>query len=77
MGSVRESGRQSRVGRDLAMPPERAPRWWPYQDEFPDWRVWQGQNKRYYARLPETKPLVIVNAADAQRLRDEIIRAKS
>jgi hypothetical protein len=59
------------------MPPERAPRWWPYQDEFPDWRVWQGQNKRYYARLPGTEPLLIVNAEDAQKLRDEIVRVKS
>lgn len=62
------------MGLDLAMLPERVPKWWPYQDEFPDWRVWKGENKVYYARLPGTEPLVIVNAGDAEKLRDEIIR---
>lgn len=58
--------------------PERVPKWWkPYQDEFPDWRVHQGENKRLYARLPGTDPLVIVHAGDADALRAEIIREKA
>jgi hypothetical protein len=56
--------------------PYRVPKWWPYQDEFPDWRVWQGMNKLYYARLPGTHPLVIVHGEDAAKLRDEIMRAE-
>jgi hypothetical protein len=55
----------------------RVPKWWPYQNEFPRWSVHKGENKLYYARLPGTHPLVIVHAADAAALRDEIIRAKS
>jgi hypothetical protein len=55
----------------------RPPNWWPYQSEFPDWRLWQGDNKLFYARLPGTSPLVIVRAADVTGLRDEIISAES
>jgi hypothetical protein len=54
--------------------PERVPGWWPYQAEFPDWRVWKGEDQRYYARLPGTKPLVIVHGNDAADLRDQILK---
>jgi hypothetical protein len=57
--------------------PERVPKWWPYQAEFPDWRVWRGEDQRYYARLPGTDPLVIVRGQDPASLRDEIIREQS
>jgi hypothetical protein len=58
--------------------PQRVPKWWtPCVAEFPDWRVWRGENRLCYARLPGTDPLVIVHAADAAGLRDEIIRAQS
>jgi hypothetical protein len=58
--------------------PQRVPKWWkPYADEFPDWRVHKGENRLYYARLPGTNPLVIVHAADAAALRNEIARAQS
>jgi hypothetical protein len=57
--------------------PHRIPGWWPYQHEFPDWRVWRGTNQLNYARLPGTVPLVIVHGEDAADLRDEIIRAIS
>jgi hypothetical protein len=51
----------------------RVPKWWrPYQGQFPHWRVWRGQDKRFYARLPGTDPLVIVHGRDAEELRDEI-----
>jgi hypothetical protein len=62
------------MGLDLVILPERVPNWWPYQGEFPEWRVWKGETKLYYARLPGTEPLVIVNGEDAEKLRDEIIR---
>jgi hypothetical protein len=52
----------------------RVPKWWPYQEQFPQWRVWRGENKRYYARLPGTDPLVVVHGQDADELRDEITR---
>jgi hypothetical protein len=55
--------------------PHRVPKWWPYQGEFPDWRVHKGENQLYYARLPGTDPLVIVHAENAAELRDEIVRA--
>lgn len=57
--------------------PERVPKWWTYQDEFPGWRVWKAENQRYYARLPGTEPLVIVHGEDPVSLRDEIIRVRS
>ena len=43
--------------------PQRVPRWWPYRDEFPEWRVHKGENNLLYARLPGTDPLIIVHAA--------------
>jgi hypothetical protein len=57
--------------------PKRVPRWWPYQDEFPDWRVWKGEGQRYHARLPGTRPLIIVRGEDPASLRDAILRAES
>jgi hypothetical protein len=58
--------------------PYRAPKWWqPYQAEFPDWRVWRGENGRVYGRLPRTEPLVIVNGRDAGELREQIIRTRA
>jgi hypothetical protein len=57
--------------------PCRVPKWWPYQNEFPQWRVHKGENKLYYARLPGTDPMLIVHAADADALRDEIIRTQA
>jgi hypothetical protein len=57
--------------------PQRVPKWWPHQAEFPDWQVWRGNNRLYYARLPGTSPLLIVRGEDATDLRDQIIRAKS
>jgi hypothetical protein len=54
--------------------PQRLPKWWrPIQEEFPDWRGWAGEDDRYYARLPGTKPLVVVNGATPEELRNEII----
>jgi hypothetical protein len=50
----------------------RPPRWWPHYDEFPDWRLWRGENHLLYARLPGTKPLVIVHGTDVAELRDRI-----
>jgi hypothetical protein len=52
--------------------PERVPKWWSYQAEFPDWRVWRGEDQRYYARLPRTNPLVIVHGEDPADLRERI-----
>jgi hypothetical protein len=52
----------------------RVPKWWPYQQQFPEWRVWRGDNKHYYARLPGTDPLIIVHGQDADELRDQITR---
>jgi hypothetical protein len=52
----------------------RVPKWWPYQEQFPQWRVWRGENKRYYARLPGTDPLLVVHGQDADELHDEIAR---
>lgn len=57
--------------------PQRVPKWWPYHNEFPDWRVHKGENQLYYARLPGTDPLVIIHAANTEALRDEIIRTLS
>jgi hypothetical protein len=53
----------------------RVPKWWQrYHAQFPDWRVWRGENKRFYARLPGTSPLLVVHGRDAEELRDEITR---
>jgi hypothetical protein len=57
--------------------PCRVPKWWPYQDQFPQWRVHKGENQLYYARLPGTDPLVIVHAADTGGLREQIIRTQA
>jgi hypothetical protein len=58
--------------------PQRVPKWWlPHLDEFPDWQVWRGTNRLYYARRPGTVPLVIVHGEDPADLRDQIIRAAS
>lgn len=64
------------AGQRMSQLPYR-PWWQPYQDQLPEWRVWRGDNKRFYARLPGTDPLVIVNGQDAEELRDEIIRIVS
>jgi hypothetical protein len=57
--------------------PQRVPKWWPHQAEFPDWQVWRGTSRLCYARLPGTSPLLIVRGEGAPDLRDQIIRAKS
>ena len=57
--------------------PYRAPRWWPYKDEFPEWRFWRGQNGLLYARLPGTDPLVIVHAQDPAGLRAQMVQLLS
>jgi hypothetical protein len=49
--------------------PWRAPAWWrPCQDQFRQWRVWRGDNKRYCARLPGTDPRVIVHGRTIEEL---------
>lgn len=55
----------------------RVPKWWPYQEQFPQWRVWFGYNKRYYARLPDTDPLVVVHGSTPEALREQITRHAS
>jgi hypothetical protein len=57
--------------------PCRVPKWWPYQDQFPKWRVHKGENGLYYARLPGTDPLVIVHAGDAGGLREQIAAVRA
>lgn len=51
----------------------RPPKWWPHHDEFPDWRLWRGENRLLYARLPGTSPLVIVHGTDVAELREQIV----
>jgi hypothetical protein len=55
----------------------RPPRWWPYRDEFPEWRLWRGDNQRFYARLPGTSPLVVVSGKDVADLRDQVTKETS
>lgn len=40
--------------------------------EFPRWNCWQGVNKRYYARLLNSSPPIVLNAEDTGDLRDQI-----
>lgn len=40
--------------------------------EFPRWHCWQGVNKRWYARLLNSSPLVVLDTEDAATLYDEI-----
>jgi len=61
----------------LSSLPQRAPKWWqPYQNEFPAWRVWRGDNKLFYARLPGSDPLVIVHGENPESLLDGIIHTQ-
>jgi hypothetical protein len=63
-------------GQPVSRPEYRVPAWWrSYHAQFPDWRVWKGENGLLYARLPRTDPLVVVHGQDADELREEIARA--
>jgi hypothetical protein len=54
----------------------RVPKWWPYQDQFPEWRVWRGDDRHLYARLPGTDPLIVVHGHDTDELREQIAAAQ-
>jgi hypothetical protein len=47
------------------------PKSWFYRDEFTERRFWRGDNARYYALLPGTNPLLIVNGQDVAELDSE------
>jgi hypothetical protein len=55
---------------------EGIPDWWPYEAEFPHWHVWRGVGGLVYARRPRTSPPIVLRAADAKDLRDQISRAE-
>jgi hypothetical protein len=55
---------------------EDVPDWWPFAAEFPRWHVWRGVCGLVYARRPRTSPPIVVRAADAMDLRDQIRRAE-
>jgi hypothetical protein len=48
------------------------PGWWPYAREFPDWHIWRGVDRLYYATLPHADPPVRVRGEDPVDLRDQI-----
>jgi hypothetical protein len=52
---------------------EKAPDWWPYAPEFPDWHVWRGVAGLLYARRPRSSPPKVVRGKDTVDLRDQIL----
>ena len=57
-------------------PEEKAPDWWPYAPEFPDWHVWRGVAGLLYARRPRSSPPKVVRGKDTVDLRDQILLAE-
>jgi hypothetical protein len=55
---------------------EKAPDWWPYAPEFPDWHVWRGVAGLLYARRPRSSPPKVVRGKDTVDLRDQIRKAE-
>ena len=51
---------------------EKAPDWWPYAPEFPNWHVWRGVAGLLYARRPRSSPPKVVRGRSAVDLRDQI-----
>jgi hypothetical protein len=51
---------------------EKAPDWWPYAPEFPDWHVWRGVAGLLYARRPRSSPPKVVRGKTTVDLRDQI-----
>jgi hypothetical protein len=55
---------------------DKAPDWWPYAPEFPDWHVWRGVAGLLYARRPRSSPPKVVRGKDTVDLRDQILLAE-
>ncbi len=54
-------------------PEYQCPGWWkPHARGLPGWRAHQGEDSLYYARLPGTQPMVVVNAKTPEKLRDAV-----
>jgi hypothetical protein len=52
------------------------PKWWLYQHEFPDWRVWYtNREPHYHGQLRTVRPPVFVHGKDPEELRREIERS--
>ena len=51
---------------------EKAPDWWPYAPEFPNWHVWRGVAGLLYARRPRSSPPKVVRGRSVVDLRDQI-----
>lgn len=45
--------------------------------QFPRWNIWQAANKRWYARLLNSSPAIVLDAEDTLGLYDEIVRIES
>jgi hypothetical protein len=53
------------------------PTWWaPFAKGLPGWRAWAGETEGFFARLPGTRPLVVVQAENpgslARAVRDKL-----